>query len=177
MVCRLVGVKPLSKPMQEYIISNLRNKLQWNLKRNSYIFIQENAFENVICEMAATWTRRKRPNRIKNVTVGMADRSKLHLKCKFSLVKKYHHNVKPNIILFSINFTRGKICFPDSNIHGANMGPTWVLSAPSGPHVSPINLVIRVDMALWQAAMPSSAIWRWPVPHKIDIVCSLLVCL
>ena len=32
--------------------SNLRNKLQWNHKRNSYIFIQENAFENV-CEMAA----------------------------------------------------------------------------------------------------------------------------
>ena len=26
------------------------NKLQWNLKQNSYTFIQENAFENV-CEM------------------------------------------------------------------------------------------------------------------------------
>ena len=26
----------------------LGNKLQWNLKRNSYIFIQENAFENVV---------------------------------------------------------------------------------------------------------------------------------
>ena len=26
---------------------NLRNKLQWNLKWNSHIFIQENAFENV----------------------------------------------------------------------------------------------------------------------------------
>ena len=32
---------------------NLRNKLQWNLKRNSCIFIQENAFENVVCEMAS----------------------------------------------------------------------------------------------------------------------------
>ena len=32
---------------------NLRNKLQWNLKRNSGIFIQENAFENVVCEMAS----------------------------------------------------------------------------------------------------------------------------
>ena len=29
------------------------NKLQWNLNRNSYIFIQENVFESVICEMAA----------------------------------------------------------------------------------------------------------------------------
>ena len=31
----------------------LGNKLQWNLNRNSYIFIQENAFKNVVWEMAA----------------------------------------------------------------------------------------------------------------------------
>ena len=36
---------------------NLRNKLQWNLKRNSCIFIQENAFENVVCEMASILSR------------------------------------------------------------------------------------------------------------------------
>ena len=34
--------------------------------------------------------------------------------------------------------------FPDSKVHGANMGPTWVLSAPDGPHVGPLNLAIRV---------------------------------
>ena len=32
---------------------------------------------------------------------------------------------------------------PDSQVHGANMGPTWVLSAPDGPHVGPMNLAIR----------------------------------
>ena len=32
---------------------------------------------------------------------------------------------------------------PDSKSHGANMGPTWVLSAPDGPHVVPMNLIIR----------------------------------
>ena len=32
---------------------------------------------------------------------------------------------------------------PNSKVHGANMGPTWVLSAPNGPHVGPMNLVIR----------------------------------
>ena len=26
------------------------NKFQWNVNRNSYIFIQENAFENVVCK-------------------------------------------------------------------------------------------------------------------------------
>ena len=32
---------------------------------------------------------------------------------------------------------------PDSKVYGANMGPNWVLSAPGGPHVGPINLAIR----------------------------------
>ena len=34
-------------------------------------------------------------------------------------------------------------CIPDSKFHGDNMGPTWVLSAPEGPHVGPMNLAIR----------------------------------
>ena len=34
--------------------------------------------------------------------------------------------------------------YPDSKVHGANMGPTWVLSAPDGPHVGHMNLAIRV---------------------------------
>ena len=34
--------------------------------------------------------------------------------------------------------------FPDSKVHGANMGTTWVLSAPDGPHVGPMDLAIRV---------------------------------
>ena len=32
---------------------------------------------------------------------------------------------------------------PDSKIRGANIGPTWVLLAPDGPHVGPMNLAIR----------------------------------
>ena len=32
---------------------------------------------------------------------------------------------------------------PDSKAHGTNMGPTWGLSAPDGPHVGPMNLAIR----------------------------------
>ena len=39
---------------------------------------------------------------------------------------------------------------PDS-IVGANMGLTWVLSAPDGPHVGPMNLVIRGILALGKA--------------------------
>ena len=35
------------------------------------------------------------------------------------------------------------LTIPDSNFYGAHMGPTWVLSAPAGPHVDPMNLAIR----------------------------------
>ena len=32
---------------------------------------------------------------------------------------------------------------PDNKDHEDNMGPTWILSAPGGPHISPMNLAIR----------------------------------
>ena len=35
------------------VYSNFGNKLHWNSMQNSYIFIQENFFENAICKMAA----------------------------------------------------------------------------------------------------------------------------
>ena len=38
----------------------------------------------------------------------------------------------------------GIYTFPDCKVHGANMGPTWVLSAPGGSHVGPMNLAIWV---------------------------------
>ena len=32
---------------------------------------------------------------------------------------------------------------PDSKVHVAHMGPTWVLSTPGRPHMGPMNLAIR----------------------------------
>ena len=52
--------------------------------------------------------------------------------------------------------------FPDCKVHGANMGPTWVLSAPCGPHIDPINLAIRVW--LWCVGCHFSP-WAMK-PHK-----------
>ena len=58
MACRLTGAKPLSEPMLEYFVNwTLRNKAQWNINRNSYIFIQENVSENVVGKMAAMLSR------------------------------------------------------------------------------------------------------------------------
>ena len=44
--------------------------------------------------------------------------------------------------------------YPDSKVHGANMGPTWVLPAPDGPHFVPTNLAIRilVHVKCWLAS-------------------------
>ena len=47
-------------------------------------------------------------------------------------------------ILFQSQCLHSYLRVPDSKVHGANMGPTWVLSAPDGPHVSPMNLSITV---------------------------------
>ena len=45
------------------------------------------------------------------------------------------------------------INIPDSKIHGANMGPTWVLSVPCGPHEGPMNLAIRDGLNKAQVAL------------------------
>ena len=42
---------------------------------------------------------------------------------------------------------------PDSKVHGANMGPTRVLSAPGGPHAGPMNLAIRAG--IWSTIVPT----------------------
>ena len=36
------------------------------------------------------------------------------------------------------------INYPDSKVHGANMGPIWGRQDPGGPHVGPMNIAIWV---------------------------------
>ena len=49
--------------------------------------------------------------------------------------------------------------FPDSKVHGANMEPTWVLSAPDGSHIGPMNLAIRVYFDNAHTSLRNS--WEW----------------
>ena len=69
-----------------------------------------------------------------------------------------HHSISNHLqidclfkSLLKLTAKNSKLCFlaicegiysPDSKVHGANMGPTWVLLAPDGPHVGPINFAI-----------------------------------
>ena len=60
MACRLVTAKPLSEPMLEYFQFDPSEQTLMKSEmfyRNSDIFIHENAFENVVCEMAAILSR------------------------------------------------------------------------------------------------------------------------
>ena len=58
MACRLVGAKPLSKPMLTYCQSD-----PWEYTSGRYeskhktFYIHENEFENVVCEIAAILSR------------------------------------------------------------------------------------------------------------------------
>ena len=50
---------------------------------------------------------------------------------------------------------------PDNKVHGANLGPTWVLSAPDGPHVGPMKLAIREckDLLTFSTVVLACIIW------------------
>ena len=61
--------------------------------------------------------------------------------------------------------------YPASKVHGANMGPTWVLSAPDGPNVGPMNVAIRVV----QYNMIMNTALQWPRYH-IFRVCTHNIC-
>ena len=62
--------------------------------------------------------------------------------------------------------------FPDSKVHGANMAPTWVLSAPGGHHVGPMNFAIRAVMLPFNTNASMLTRWRhlkWLTrSHKIS---------
>ena len=64
MACRLHGAKTLSEQRWNIVNWTLGNKLQWNLNRNSNIFIHDNALEHVVCEMAAILSRRQCVNSV-----------------------------------------------------------------------------------------------------------------
>ena len=64
-----------------------------------------------------------------------------------------------------------KICvaIPDSKVHGANMGPTWVLSAPDGPHVGPMNISIWDMVSLGHNELKIFRLQRFALKEDMNI--------
>ena len=53
-------------------------------------------------------------------------------------------NAQKVITITHVNIIQLNQCnITDSKVLGANMGPTWALLAPNGPHVGPMKLAIR----------------------------------
>ena len=81
--------------------------------------------------------------------------------------------------LWHMRWTCECLCVsPDSKVHGANMGPTWVLSAPDGPHVGPMNLAIRVwfDSEIHKTLLWWLCSWGWCChTDKIWITCNAVI--
>ena len=63
-----------------------------------------------------------------------------------------------------------EIVHRDSKVYGANIGPTWVLSAPDGPHVGPMNLVIRAVLVKQPSSMFVICLKDPPKPDNNDDV-------
>ena len=66
-----------------------------------------------------------------------------------------------------------------NKVHGANMGPTWVLLARGGPHVGPMNLAIRASLLLardkWSIRyITSGAIWESSCQESpANVICDI----
>ena len=59
----------------------------------------------------------------------------------------------PYISYVIIEHNKAAHIIPDNKIHGANMGPTWVLLAPGGPHCGHMTLAFR-DLCISYMAEP-----------------------
>ena len=93
----------------------------------------------------------------------LAEKSKTCLIFKFFKGKWISHNLKFLNLKFLCIISMKRVYnsfqdYPDNKVHGANMGPTWALSAPDGPHVGPMNFAIRVLNLWWKIHKNAKAI-------------------
>ena len=58
-----------------------------------------------------------------------------------------------------------KSTFPDSKVHGANMGPIWGRQDPGGPNVGPMNF------AIWVASGNGFLASDKPLPERMLSLC------
>ena len=72
---------------------------------------------------------------------------------KATTISPFHHlwisTVNGLIVYAQKNQTfhpRSFIIYPNSKVHGANMGPIWGRQDPGGPHIGPTNFAIWVQI-------------------------------
>ena len=50
--------------------------------------------------------------------------------------------------------------FPDSKVHGGNMGPIWGRQDPGGPHIGPMNFAIWIMLPVISSYDTDIAKWE-----------------
>ena len=69
-----------------------------------------------------------------------------------------------------------RITGPDSKPHGANMGPTWVLSPPGGAHFGPMNIALWGAFCGWNPPLTdrfySHSLWNEVFGYLICCQCA-----
>ena len=105
MAWHLVGTNPLLNQFCNTVNWTPMNKLQWNLNRNSYIFIQENPFENVVWKMATilSW-----PQCVKNTGVYIS----IHMWSGLLLLGSSHMS-----LLIKIRYCAHRLCWRKYLVH------------------------------------------------------------
>ena len=67
--------------------------------------------------------------------------------------------------------------YPDRKVHGANMGPTWALLAPDGPHFGPKYILTHFELIAnhWHFNMDQSFKWfsKWFFNRQQSVWCPI----
>ena len=81
-------------------------------------------------------------------------------------------SIVPKFSPLQFDFEKGVVIFsyiilahidtPDSKVHGANMGPTWVLSAPDGPNVGPRTVLSGTRLEIFTNSISNGVPFRVP---------------
>ena len=71
--------------------------------------------------------------------------------CSFNAMASYNELFRTMDLTYVINSDMQiSHLYPDSKVHGANMGPTWVLSAPEAPIIAGINALFLRKYKTWR---------------------------
>ena len=115
MACRLVGAKPLSEHMMDIVNWFLNNELQRNFNRNPYIFIQENAFENVVWKRRPFFIRAQcvKQELVWSMILSEATRTGINVMsfCFYILIPWFNLTTIPNLFLLPLGIRRPRTTF------------------------------------------------------------------
>ena len=127
------------------------NKFQWNLNRNSIIFIQRNVFENVVCEMAAILSRGDELTCL-SLTVIICDSTRCWIIFKLNTTITISVDIYQCVILSNHTYSDPMSNFCDRFLELLSFKCQELVR--SGSYISFTDI--------WLVQVPLSLSWLWP---------------